>query len=85
MVEVGFFADGPANTWCHIDDVTLVMDTADDDNSETPIAGIPSENIHHTEYFTLSGKRIAAPSQGIFLMRIVKSDGTLVNKKVIQR
>ena len=30
-------------------------------------------------------KRIAAPSQGIFLMRIVKSDGTLVNKKVIQR
>jgi len=85
MVEVGFYADGPANTWCHIDDVTLVMDTADDDNSETPIAGIPSENIHHTEYFTLSGKRIAAPSQGIFLMRIVKSDGTLVNKKVIQR
>ena len=85
MVEVGFYADAPANTWCHIDDVTLVMDTADDDNSETPIAGIPSENIHHTEYFTLSGKRIATPVQGICLMRMLMNDGTLVNKKVIQR
>lgn len=85
MVEVGFYADGPADAWCHIDDVTLVMDTADDDNSETSIAGITSSNVQQTEYFTLSGKRIAAPSQGIFLMRIVMSDGTVVNKKVIQR
>jgi len=49
------------------------------------VAGITSCNVEQTEYFTLSGKRIPAPSQGISLMRMVMSDGTVVNKKVIQR
>ena len=53
------------------------------DDDINAVAGVSSENVHHTEYFTLSGKRIAKPSQGICLERIVMSDGTVVNKKVI--
>lgn len=53
------------------------------DDDINAVAGVSSENVHHTEYFTLSGKRIAKPSQGICLERIIMSDGTVVNKKVI--
>ena len=49
------------------------------------VEGITSCNVKRTEYFTLSGKRITAPLQGICLMRMVMSDGTVVNRKVIQR
>lgn len=49
------------------------------------VTGITSGNIVRIEYFNLSGKRITTPSQGICLMRVVKSDGTVVIKKVIQR
>lgn len=86
--EVGFYADGSANAWCHIDDVTLAINDAsgtEQGEDATSVADISSGSVHHTEYFTLSGKRIAAPSQGIYLKRIVKNDGTVVNKKVIQR
>lgn len=56
-----------------------------DDGGNLSVTGVTSNNIVRTEYFNLSGKRITTPSQGICLMRMVKSDGTVVIKKVIQR
>lgn len=56
-----------------------------DDGGNLSVTGVTSDNIVRTEYFNLSGKRITTPSQGICLMRMVKSDGTVVIKKVIQR
>ena len=44
-----------------------------------------SSTIMSTQYFTLSGMHIATPSKGIYLMRMVMGDGTVVNKKVIMR
>lgn len=49
------------------------------------VNGITSDNAVRTEYFSLSGKRITTPSHGICLMRMVKSDGTVVIRKVIER
>lgn len=37
IVEVGFYADGAADVWCHIDDVKLVMNSDNKDDSDLPI------------------------------------------------
>ncbi len=50
----------------------------------TSVKGIAPDKIVHTEYFSLSGKRIKTPTQGICLMRMMRSDGTVSIKKVIQ-
>lgn len=42
-------------------------------------------NAPYLQYYSLSGNRIAAPSQGICLMRMMKGDGTVVVKKIIQK
>ena len=42
--EVGFYADGTANTWCHIDDVSLVRTgdlPADDPEDQEEVVGEP--------------------------------------------
>ena len=38
-IEVGFYADGQADVWCNIDDVSLIMNKAiDDDTEDRPVA-----------------------------------------------
>lgn len=37
----------------------------------------------HTEFFTLSGERIATPGKGLYLVRIYSRDGQVYSKKVI--
>ena len=36
-----------------------------------------------TDYFTLSGERIGHPGHGLYLMRIVRSDGRVTTRKVV--
>ena len=36
-VQVGFYADGEADMWCLVDDVTLVMDTPTEEDKNLPI------------------------------------------------
>ncbi len=51
-VEVGFYADGMADAWCHIDDVTLVLNDATDDNVDMPIEmkSVPiAENVSYMD------------------------------------
>ena len=51
-VEVGFYADGMADAWCHIDDVTLVLNDTTDDNVDMPIEmkSVPiAENVSYMD------------------------------------
>lgn len=56
-----------------------------DDGGNLSVTGVTSDDVVHTEYFTLSGKRITTPSQGVCLTRMVMSDGAVIIKKVIQK
>ena len=66
-VEVGFYADGAANAWCHIDDVSLVLKKANDE--ETAIEHIERTENSQTEYYSLSGARLPHPQKGLNIVR----------------
>lgn len=55
-----------------------------EDESQS-IADVTSDEVIQTEYFDLIGRRITAPSQGVCLIRMVLRDGTVVNRKVVQK
>ena len=91
QVEVGFYADGQANNWCHIDDVALVKDSVDNngtgsgDTDAISVARIQADSRKYTQYFNLAGKRIEQPSRGIYLVRTVSADGKVAcNKKILK-
>lgn len=56
-----------------------------DEEDSQSITSIASEDVLHTEYFDLIGRRITVPSQGVSLIRMVMRDGTVINKKSVQR
>ena len=65
-VEVGFFADAPANAWCHIDDVSLIRTGEIGDDLglyDVDATGVP------TAYYSLSGERLSAPRRGVNVVR----------------
>lgn len=68
-VEVGFMADGAANAWCRIDDITLVKtgelveQTAVDDVRQS---GAVASKI---EYFSPNGKKTVYPQKGLNIVR----------------
>lgn len=80
-VEVGFYCDGAAGDWAHIDDVTLVktgeLDT-DDISAITPASSLKAS----TEYFSINGTRLSSPRKGINIVREVRN-GKVISKKVV--
>ncbi|MCR5679154.1 MAG: autotransporter-associated beta strand repeat-containing protein [Prevotella sp.] len=46
---------------------------------EATVTGTPLR----TEYFTLSGERVATPTQGLYLMRITTANGKVSSRKVV--
>lgn len=52
------------------------------DDEELSVTGIEADNVVGREYFSLTGKRIAQPSTGISLVRMVLKDGTVVCRKM---
>lgn len=85
-VEVGFYADGKAEAWSHIDDVALARSSADAATAiRQSIRNTSHSSVVRTEYYTLSGKRIVMPAPGMCIKRMVMSDGTVITKKVIHK
>lgn len=67
---------------------TLDVATGEVNNSspETTVSILPSEGDAETsEYFNLSGLRVASPTQGIFLKKITLTDGSVKTVKEIVR
>ena len=67
QVEVGFYADGKANAWCHIDEVSLVR--KDDTEDATGISQNLSTTTQHRCYYNLSGIPSSEPHKGINIVR----------------
>jgi hypothetical protein len=69
--EVGFYADGKADTWCRIDEVSLVR-TGDIEES-TGIHAMPTEpTTSHADnrlYYNLSGTPSSQPYPGLNIVR----------------
>ena len=67
QVEVGFYADGKANAWCHIDEVSLVR--KGDIEDATGISQNLSTTTQHRCYYNLSGFPSSEPHKGINVVR----------------
>ena len=67
QVEVGFYADGKANAWCHIDEVSLVR--KGDTEDATGISQNLSTTTQHRCYYNLSGIPSSEPHKGINIVR----------------
>lgn len=63
-VEIGFYADGAAGYWAHIDDVTLVRT---DSSTTTAIQKLSVEQ--GPQYYSLNGVRLHSPQKGINIVR----------------
>jgi hypothetical protein len=68
--EVGFYADGPANAWCRIDEVSLVRTGDLPTNGLTEVKWFCSQ----PNYYTLSGKKTNVSKRGLLIVR--DGDGT---------
>ena len=66
QVEVGFYADGKANAWCHIDEVSLVRkgDTEDVTGISQHLSPI-TQHPNNRCYYNLSGIPSSKPYPGI--------------------
>ena len=56
QVELGFYADGKANAWCHIDEVSLVR--KGDTEDATGISQNLSTTTQHRCYYNLSARQL---------------------------
>jgi hypothetical protein len=64
-VEIGFIADGAANDWCWIDDLTLLK--TGDAGGQTPLSVVRKSNAvaKKTEYYSINGMKIKSPQKGL--------------------
>jgi hypothetical protein len=76
QVEVGFYADGKANAWCHIDEVSLVRKGDLTANAITEAKRPVSQPC----FYTLSGRKTNGSQRGLLIVR--DADGT--TRKIIR-
>jgi hypothetical protein len=80
QVEVGFFADGTANAWCRIDDVSLIRTG---DTSDTSAVALPAVHDGAPTYYSLDGNPLSHPHKGVNIVR-KKLGGKTTTYKVIK-
>ena len=79
QVEVGFLADGAANAWCRIDDVSLVRK---DDSADTDAISLPSIHDGAATYYTLDGTPLSHPRKGVNIVRKTSGGKTKTYKLI---
>ena len=85
QVEVGFYADGKANAWCHIDEVSLVRkgDYGDTNGISTIPTGQTTSQSNNRLYYNLIGTPSLQPYPGINIVRET-INGTNKSYKIIR-
>lgn len=81
QVELGFYADGKANAWCHIDEVSLVRKS--DKEDATGISQNLSTATPQRCYYNLSGTRSSQPHRGLNIVRET-INGKLRSYKIVR-
>ena len=81
QVELGFYADGKANAWCHIDEVSLVR--KGDKEDATGISQNLSTATPQRCYYNLSGARSSQPHRGFNIVRET-INGKLRSYKIVR-
>ena len=71
--------------WLYGQDEDFDPTTGINDNGNVIINGNDNGNIVSTEYFTADGIRINKPQQGINILRITYSNGTVETRKIMKR
>lgn len=80
QVEVGFFAQGAANAWCRIDDVSLVRKG---DSADTNAISLPAIHDGAATYYSLDGNPLSHPHKGVNIVH-KKLGGKTTTYKVIK-
>lgn len=79
-VEVGFYADGAADSWARVDDVTLAK-TGDSESNGISATTVPGSDSR--QYFSPSGVRLEFPRKGLNIVREVKEGKETIRKVMI--
>ncbi len=74
---------GAGQTWdtskLYTDGILTVMGDA------TAISALSADGkVLHEEYFTLSGKRVATPAKGVYILRTTTENGQVTSRKVVR-
>ena len=68
----------------YVDEAYLyVADEEEDEDEETGISSIVSDETTNAVYYDLTGKRVSTPSTGLYIKKSIDAEGNSVVKKVI--
>lgn len=84
-IEIGFYADGKANAWCHIDDMKLLL-TKSTDNQPDGISVVHVAGRANTvDYFLVNGQHTDRMHRGLNIVRQTDENGQVTVRKVLER
>ncbi len=84
-IEIGFYADGPANVWCHLDDMKLVVTEPEGDQPDGITVARSSGRSASVEYFLPNGQHADGMQRGFNIIRQTDDKGQVTVKKVLGR
>ena len=84
-IEVGFYADGQANVWCHLDDMKLVVTEPEGDQPDGITVARSSGRSASVEYFLPNGQHADGMQRGFNIIRQTDDKGQVTVKKVLGR
>lgn len=79
--EVGIYADGKADNWCHVDDMKLVR-TGDIGGTDAIIGTINDKDVTEGEYYSPGGIRIPCLQKGLNIVRLKTPTGYISRKEI---
>lgn len=78
-VELGFHANGIANSWCHVDDVKLIYKHKLSDATSIT-SSLSAYTKFPIEYYLINGTKISSPRKGINI-QVQKLDNHVTSRK----
>lgn len=84
-IEIGFYADGQANVWCHLDDMKLLVTEPEGDQPDGMTVARSSGRSASVEYFLPNGQHADGMQRGFNIIRQTDDKGQVTVKKVLGR
>lgn len=84
-IEIGFYADGKANAWCHIDDMKLVLTKSADNQPDGISVAHVAGRANTVDYFLVNGQHTDGMHRGLNIVRQTDENGQVTVRKVLER
>ena len=84
-IEIGFYADGKANAWCHIDDMKLLLTKSADNQPDGISVAHVAGRANTVDYFLVNGQHTDRMHRGLNIVRQTDEKGQVTVRKVLER